>query len=457
MAKDYFQDIVPSDPHDGGRSAKRLKISSTESKGDASSERGIRNVVIPSRTRRPVGDVRSGSNHSSGPSQPTSARQPTRTRRWLWILSGVCVVVLALFLLLFVFRSTSVSVVPQSQIVTFDNTSQFTAYPASDAPSGTMSYTIQSTDIEDSAVVASTGTQHVEAKASGSITVVNNYSASTIKLIKNTRFQSAGGLIFRAPADIVIPGKSATGPGKVNVTVVADAAGAQYNIGPQTRFTVPGLQSSAAEYAAVYAMSSASTTGGLIGDQPGVAQSDLDTARSQVRASLQTKADAFASVQTSATATELTSRVTFTDEPNTVEAGNTVRIHESAHVDVVVVPEDVFASTIGQTVAADVSADSVMLVPGPGFSVTINNASPVWGSDPLTFTLAGHAQLIWKIDTKALAQALAGRNLDASQAIVSNFPGVQSGSARIEPFWESSFPSNPADIHVTVQPPKAAQ
>ena len=90
-------------------------------------------------------------------------------------------------------------------------------------------------------------------KASGSITVYNNYSTASVKLIKNTRFQTPAGLIFRVPADVVIPGKQGSTPGQVTVTVFADQVGQQYNIGPTPRLTVPGLQSNAAMYAQIYA------------------------------------------------------------------------------------------------------------------------------------------------------------------------------------------------------------
>jgi hypothetical protein len=444
MSKDYFQDIVPSDPREPKRSPKRVKVADD---APAQPERGIRNISIPQRNaRQPVGDVRNG-----------PARRPAKTRRFLWILSGVCVLLLALFLILLFFRSTSVTVVPQSQVVTFDATSQFTAYPTQVAPSGTLSYSVLSTDLTSSQSVPASGTQHVETKASGTITVLNDYSASPIKLIKNTRFQTANGLIFRAPADISIPGKSGGTPGKVQVTVIADKTGDTYNIGPQERFTVPGLQSSPAEYKGVYAMSTASTTGGFSGDQPGASSSDLDAARTQLRADLQQKANAFAAAQNASTTVSLASRVTFTDMPNSVGTNNMVQVNESAHVDVAIAPEGLFASTIGQTVAADVATDTLTLIPQSGFGVTVTSTSAQWGSDPITFTLSGHAMLVWTVDAQKLAIALAGKSQDAFQGIVSSFPGVQSAHARIEPFWESRFPTSPGDIRVTVENPAVSQ
>lgn len=389
------------------------------------------------------------------PREPQAPQRRSANRTWLWALTGVSVFALALLAFLFVFRVTSISVVPQSQPVTFDDSAQFTAYPQATAAGGTLPYTVQSTDLEDSEVVPSTGTTHVSSKASGTITVVNNYSASPVKFVKNTRFQSQGGLIFRVLSDISIPGKTASGPGKVSVTVAADAPGEQYNIGPQSRFTVPGLKSSPAEYAQVYASSATAMSGGFSGDQPGVAPSDLDAARSKVRARLQGKATAFENAQSSDTATVLGQKVTFTDMPNTAEAGQTVRIHETAHVDVAVTPSSTFASIVSQSVAANAPEGSVRLVPKEGFAITPKDTSVSWGAGPLEFALSGHAQIVWIVDVAALSKALAGRDAGAFQTIVSNFPGVESAHARIEPFWEGKFPKEAADIHIKVEAPKA--
>ena len=139
--------------------------------------------------------------------------------------------------------------------------------------------------------------------------------------------------------------------------------------------------------------------------------------------------------------------------PSTPEQSGTIRIHEAAHVDVVIVPSDIFASTVAQTVAANAQQGAVKLIPAQGFAINIKDASSTTGNDPIIFGLSGQAEVVWIVDTKALAQALTGRDSGAFQTIVSNFPGVQSAHARIEPFWESKFPTNAADIHITVQAP----
>jgi hypothetical protein len=117
-------------------------------------------------------------------------------------------------------------------------------------------------------------------------------------------------------------------------------------------------------------------------------------------------------------------------------------------------PSDVFASIVAQTVSANAESGSIQLVPGVDFKITSQDASSTLGTDPISFALSGRAHLVWQVDEAALASALAGRSSDAFQIIVSNFPGVESAHARIEPFWESTFPSKAADIHIIMMPPK---
>jgi hypothetical protein len=71
-------------------------------------------------------------------------------------------------------------------------------------------------------------------KATGKLTIINNYTENQ-PLVATTRFQAPNGLIFRLPESIVVPAKS-----KMEVTVVADKAGAEYELGP-TKFIIPGF------------------------------------------------------------------------------------------------------------------------------------------------------------------------------------------------------------------------
>src|SRR3989344_6334633 len=192
MAKDYFQDIMPPNSSEAPRQAPPTPAApnysaSTPSESPTSlppsadlPEKTIRNIqVSPSaRTRSRVGlDLR----------EP----MPTGTggkfgRIWLW--GGVALALLTLgAMALVALRPTSVTVVPRSPNVLFDETAIFTANPAATAATGTLSYTLEPVTLEDSAIVPAQGAQQVEERASGTITVYNEYSTQPVKLLKDRR------------------------------------------------------------------------------------------------------------------------------------------------------------------------------------------------------------------------------------------------------------------------------
>lgn len=452
MAKDYFQDILQ--PDGKSNSAFGGGKSESESKNEPQSgERSIRNITVnprAARGRAMSGDVRES---STGGAQPPfgKPRLENKKRVWIWVVAAVSVVVLAV-LAIFAFRNTTITVTPRSRPVVFDQSVHFNAYPTTSATAGALTYTVVANDLEDSAVVASNGTEHAEDKATGTITVYNSYSATTVRLIKNTRFSTPAGLVFRVPATVVIPGKKGETPGSVTVTVFADQAGEQYNIAPVDKFTLPGLKSSPDMYAGVYARSTAAFTGGFVGDRPGVAADALDAARAEVRGRLESKARDGARALGSATVTVFTDlvRITYQSLPPTTEAGGGVRIHEKAHVEIPVLPALTFAQTVALGVGENTDGvtfkiaglDKVAARQGS------TSASQALGTNTIDFILTGNAVLVWNVDAAALSAALAGRDQGAFQGIINGFASIQEARARIEPFWKGTFPAAAADIKV---------
>ncbi len=464
MAKDYFQDIVP--PSGGNNQGRMRRLSVSEARDEQAEpapeaieteemsddtlppapDRSIRNVnITPARPRRTVEMPQPG-NFGMG--------RRRGSKKWLWAIAAIGVIIVAL-LAVVAMRTTTVTVTPRTHTVTFDDASIFTAYPAIAAAAGALPYTVESVELEDSDIVPSNGTVQASDKASGLITVFNEYSADPVKLIKNTRFEAPGGLIFRAPSDIVVPGKTSAGPGKISVTVVADEAGQKYNVGPVARLTLPGLKSTADMYAKVYAQSTAAFSGGFAGEKPGVSQSDMDRAVAGIRSRLEGKARDAAEALASDTAIVFPDlvKITYEESPATPESGGKVRVHQKARISIPVFAADTFAKTVALSVSSDVDEAQVRLVPGEGFGARAISASSTLGIDPLQFGLLGGATIVWEVDEAALAEALAGRDQSAFQTVVTGFKGIQEARARIEPFWAGAFPKDPSEIKVKVKNP----
>ncbi|MBM3272381.1 hypothetical protein FJY94_03865 [Candidatus Kaiserbacteria bacterium] len=469
MVKDYFQDIVPPT---GGSARTARKVVPSASPAPSYDEfdeeeiedvvppvRGIRNIPVPqsrSRGRAPIpdNDPTAGRAFSSPPRFEEQEETPRASRPWLWVLAAVLVIFVGTLGVLAT-RGTVVTVTPNSHVVTFDQTAQFTAYPAETAATGTLSYTMQTFELEESAVVPAQGTQHVETKASGSITVYNNHSTSPVRLIKDTRFSTPDGLIFRTPADVSIPGKTASGPGKIDITVVADEVGEKYNVGPVAKFTVPGLKGGPM-YDNVYASSASAMAGGFSGDQPGVEPGAMSAAVADMRSKIEARARDILATTTSATISfPGLAQIAYQELPVTPEAGNAVRLHHKAVVTVATFPADTFSHLVAQSVSADVVGSRIIIAPGEGYGAAMltppGTSTPVFGSGPLPFTLSGKATLVWQVDVPELQKALAGRDEAAFPTIINGFPSIKEAHARIEPFWQSTFPENATDIRVTVK------
>src|SRR3989344_7765525 len=139
-AKDYFEDITPPGPQ-APRPRVEPPAQSTVSsfeEHDApvperseGAEKSIRNIQVPARPRR-MTEMRE--NSSPPPPRKTS-------RMWLW--GGVVVAFLILGAIgLIALRPTTITVIPRSHAVLFDETARFTAYPAGMAATGTPPVTL---------------------------------------------------------------------------------------------------------------------------------------------------------------------------------------------------------------------------------------------------------------------------------------------------------------------------
>jgi hypothetical protein len=122
-----------------------------------------------------------------------------------------------------------------------------------------------------------TGKTLKEKKAEGSIRVYNEYSTYSQVLVATTRFVSAEGKLFRTLERVIIPGGHYEGgkfiPGEIDIKVVADQAGPDYNIDPST-FSIPGFAGTD-RYTKFYAKSFQPMTGGFSEEVSQVTKEDL--------------------------------------------------------------------------------------------------------------------------------------------------------------------------------------
>jgi hypothetical protein len=137
---------------------------------------------------------------------------------------------------------------------------------------------------EKSGEFESTGSQSGAGKAAGKIVIYNEFSSDSQPLVATTRFETDDGKIFRITKGVVVPGFSKVGeetkPGAIEVDVVADKPGEEYNIGPAS-FKIPGFKGGP-KYDKFHAESTKAMEGGSKGEGLAVTSEDIATAKEEL-------------------------------------------------------------------------------------------------------------------------------------------------------------------------------
>ncbi len=299
------------------------------------------------------------------------------------------------------------------------------------------------------ASVPSEGTETVNQAAQGTITIENKQD-TVQQLIKNTRFETSDGKIFRIRDSVTVPASRNGTPGTLQATVYADAAGADYNVGPTT-FTLPGL-SGTATYTLVTARSAEAMKGGFSGPRPSISEATREARAASLRTSLESEiAGALEqAVPEGYVLVKGGSSVAYEPEPDQAGATGSVEISEKAIATAVVFPEAALARAIAFQVVGAYTGQPVHFKDASGLTLTPVGDIPVPGTTEFAFSLAGNTTIAWDIDTNKIAAAVAGKNKQSAETLLSGFPEVAEATLVLRPFWATTFPQDPAKVDVTV-------
>jgi hypothetical protein len=303
-------------------------------------------------------------------------------------------------------------------------------------------------------IVSATGQEKVTEKATGEITVFNEHSTTKQRLIKNTRFESPDGKIYRITDSVEIPGftKDAAGkitPGSAVVTVIADGPGESYNI-PPSRFTIPGLKGSE-QFTKVYGESKAPMTGGFEGMKFIIDEGELSKARQELHLELRERLLARLKSERPSGFIFYDGSVTFAyDSLQPTDAGNqSVTLKEQARLMAPLFETDSFSRYIADKTIAGYEGEpmriedpSKLVFSYPASSTDLTNA------DTLRFRLDGSVRMIWQYDMEQLRSDLRGVAETALPSILSGYPAIDRSRVVIRPFWRDSFPSDIEKIRI---------
>lgn len=323
---------------------------------------------------------------------------------------------------------------------------------------------------EANSTVEANGEEYVSQKSSGDITVFNSYSESAQKLIKNTRFESPDGLIYRVQESIEVPGytKNSSGetvPGSLRVTVYADEVGDSYNKNLSSdesiEFKIPGFLGQE-QYDYFYAKSETSLTGGFDGVRKIVSEENLESAKVDLKEKLKNDLMNEVNEQLPNNLIAIYSEDSFDYSEinqNDLEGGQveismvgnvTVRVVDKYEISEKIAEDNITSYTKGDAILIS-NLDNLEI----SFQKVEKEAMGIDGESEIRIeemiSVSGDLSFVWQIDEESLIKGLKGTNRENMKDVLSGFSGIDRAEADISPFWKKSFPEKEGKIIINIE------
>jgi hypothetical protein len=401
------------------------------------------------------------------PEQPEEVYAPDTALERIEVIDGrlsrfrraILLAVIAAVLLFIAFTATiflsgaKVTIKPKIHDTTLNATFEAFMRPSG----GDLGYELLTLEEIGERQVAATGQEEVKERAQGKITVYNGASAASQRLIKNTRFESPTGLIYRISDSIEVPGmkKDAAGnmtPGSISVEVFADGTGEAYNM-TTGRFSVPGLKRTE-QYDKIYAeVGEGGIQGGFEGMRFIIDETELATTKQKLHMELRDKllSRVAGARPNGFVAFDQAITFTYTSLPASEGNGQSAIIKEQARLYIPIFKEDAFASFIAAQAVPGYDKLPVRIEDPKTLTFTYTDSSAsvdLSSTERIKFTLAGPIRIIWNYDAEKLKKDLAGVSEEELPDILPQYPSIDTAQAVIRPIWKNSFPENTEEIEV---------
>ncbi len=370
---------------------------------------------------------------------------------WIFVLATI-VIVAGIGLLTFVFNSATVTYIPKFKDVEVNKSFLFSKTSSSTA--SVVTYTIATSSISKTKTLPVSETKKVESKASGSIIVYNNFDANPQKLIKNTRFESSGGKIYRINQSVTVPGKKGNTPGSVQVTLYADSYGAEYNI-TASDFTIPGFKGSP-RYTGFYGRSVGPMKGGASGDTSLVSQSDLNSAKDELAIELaQSLKDELSKVKKEGTVPMYNAvTVSFSDNEEAVMTGITSTYEVTATGYLMLANESELANKIATETMRDYDDQPAKLSYTNELLFTLKKDALPYSDSSLDVLVEGKPRVILVANTDDIRLKFLGKSRSDAPTIIQSLPTVAQIEMSFFPIWLSTIPTNKEHVSLVESLPK---
>lgn len=385
------------------------------------------------------------------PSRNSGIKPPQKSRMFetMLFVGGFGIIILVVVLYTFVFNSATVTITPKFSDIAVNKSMIFDI-----EGKGDVGFVLATTTLEKKRELTRSEEKKVQSKAEGKIVIFNKLDAEPQRLIKNTRFESSDGKIFRIADSVTVPGKKGNVPGSIEVTVLADSYGEDYNIQPSD-FTIPGFKGTP-RYDGFFARSSTSMKGGSSGNVKGVSASDISAAKDELALSLTNDLKAELKTRTKEGYIPLVNSiaVTFDDNEKVVSKGETNTYNVKATGYLVFAKEEDLAKAIEKTESPSQYKDEPLrLDHQESITFSLRDTTNISKDARFDVLVAGTTRVVWQVTNKDLKNALISKDKGDFSKVMNGFGAIKVAEMDISPAWSSTFPKTESKINIVEKLP----
>lgn len=299
-----------------------------------------------------------------------------------------------------------------------------------------------------------TGKKQVKEKASGVITVYNEWDSQSQTLVENTRFLSEDGKLFRSAKTVIVPGfKRQEGKdvaGSVTVSVVADESGEGSNIKP-SRFSIPGLKGTV-KYEKIYGVTNDSMAGGKTGEITVVSEDDVSKAKKSLEQGL--REELVAEIKSKSEGQSILidnaifiNKAIFSSSRKVGEEAKSFSLTLKLNGSAMTFQEQSVLDIVKNTMKAPF--DKYLLVDEP--KLTYGEADPDTRNGKMNIKIYAETEVASKIDKESIVNNIKGKNAEELREYFANINEVSNVDVKFWPSWVTSIPRIDNKVNVDIK------
>ena len=297
-----------------------------------------------------------------------------------------------------------------------------------------------------------TGSSTVSTKAGGTLTVWNAYGIKSQTLVATTRFESPEGKIFRLVNRAVVPGmKTANGvPSSIDVKVVADKAGSDYNLAPSGEWKIPGFKTTPALYKGFYAELKSSMTGGAEGNQIIPSESDVSGAKMKIEEALLNTLKSKTMILDSQNLKVMDNGSEFKVTSENISS----QVDQDGNFSILAAGELRqlgFDDGMLRNILVDFLSTSTEEITVRDFSMDYSTSTADFAAGKMSFSVNGVLTYEPKIDLDDFRNRILGLDGETLKTRIFALPGLQKANISFWPFWVKSVPNYSGKVKIVAE------